>query len=280
MSGRPERAPLGDPLPNTQKAYKDLDFLNSPSARTIRILCEYEEPRERFRRNHLRDTIVIFGSARIKSPEDAAEALAAARAAEDAAAIEKATRAQGLSRYYADTRELARRLTEWSLARPEHHRDMVITTGGGPGIMEAGNRGAADVPGGRSVGLGISLPFEEKVNRWVTPELAFEFHYFFMRKYWFSYLAKAVVVMPGGFGTLDEMCEILTLRQTRRITKPMPMVLFGTDYWDEVINVEAMIRWGTVSEADRLLMHRTNSVDDAFDFLTAHLDSTERESAK
>lgn len=267
-------------MPNTQKAYKDLDFLNSPSARTIRILCEYEEPRERFRRNHLRDTIVIFGSARIKSPEDAAEALAAARAAEDAAAIEKATRAQGLSRYYADTRELARRLTEWSLARPEHHRDMVITTGGGPGIMEAGNRGAADVPGGRSVGLGISLPFEEKVNRWVTPELALEFHYFFMRKYWFSYLAKAVVVMPGGFGTLDEMCEILTLRQTRRITKPMPMVLFGTDYWDEVINVEAMIRWGTVSEADRLLMHRTNSVDDAFDFLTAHLDSTERETAK
>ncbi len=267
-------------MPITQKAYKDLNFLNSPAARTVRILCEYEEPRERFYRARLRDTIVVFGSARIKSPDDAASDLAAAQAGGDVAAVARAEKSVGLSRYYADTRELARRLTEWSMARPDHHRDLVITTGGGPGIMEAGNRGAADVPGGKSVGLGISLPFEEKVNRWVTPELAFEFHYFFMRKYWFSYLAKAVVVMPGGFGTLDEMCEILTLRQTRRISKPMPMVLYGTEYWDEVIDVEAMIRWGTISEADRGLMHRSDSVDDAFAFLTSHLDSTEKDAGK
>jgi uncharacterized protein (TIGR00730 family) len=267
-------------LPNTQKAYKDLDFLNSPSARTIRILCEYEEPRQRFARQHLHDTIVVFGSARIKAPDEAEAALLAARAAGDEAALKRAEKGLRLSKYYADTRELSRRLTEWSLGRPASHRNMVITTGGGPGIMEAGNRGASDVPNGRSVGLGISLPFEEKVNRWVDPDLAFEFHYFFMRKYWFSYLAKAVVVMPGGYGTLDEMCEILTLRQTRRITKPMPMVLYGTDYWDEVIDVEAMIRWGTISEADRHLMHRSNSVDDAFDFLTTHLDSTEKEAPK
>jgi uncharacterized protein (TIGR00730 family) len=267
-------------VPNTQKAYKDLDFLNSPAARTVRILCEYEEPRERFHRQHVRDTIVIFGSARVKPPDEAAELHDRARHLGDAEAIRKAEAALKLSRYYADTRELARRLTEWSLARPHNHRRLIITTGGGPGIMEAGNRGAADVEGGRSVGLGISLPFEEKVNRWVHSDLAFEFHYFFMRKYWFSYLAKSVVVMPGGFGTLDEMCELLTLRQTKRITKPMPMVLYGTDYWDEVIDVEAMIRWGTISAQDRDLMHRSDSVDDAFRFLTHHLDSTEKETAK
>ncbi len=260
-------------MPNTQKAYKDLDFLNSPSARTVRILCEYEEPRERFRRNNLRDTIVIFGSARIKSPEEAAEALAAARAAEDAAALEKATRAQGLARYYADTRKLARRLTEWSLARPEHHRDMVITTGGGPGIMEAGNRGASDVPGGRSVGLGISLPFEEKVNRWVTPELALEFHYFFMRKYWFSYLAKAMVVMPGGFGTLDEFMEVVTLVQTLKIKKRLPIVLYGTEYWDKVLHMEPMVEFGTISPEDLNLFHRTDSVEDAYQYLVEELET-------
>lgn len=264
-------------MPLTTKAYKNLTFLNSPAARHIRILCEYEEPRDRFHHHGVKDTIVVFGSARIKEPEAAAVVLAEAQATGNAQAIARAEHGVKLARYYDDTRELSRRLTEWSLQRPDHHRRMLISTGGGPGIMEAANRGAADVPGGRSVGLGISLPFEEKVNRWVDPDLAFEFHYFFMRKYWFTYLAKAMVVMPGGYGTLDEMCEILTLRQTKRITKPLPMVLYGSEYWNEVINIENLIKWGTISDGDRTLLHHSDSVDDAFNFLTTALDSTEKE---
>ena len=142
--------------------------------------------------------------------------------------------------------------------------------------MEAANRGASDVPGGRSVGLGISLPFEEKVNQYVTPELAFEFHYFFTRKYWFLYLAKAMVLMPGGFGTMDELFESLTLRQTGKIKKPMPTVLYGADYWDDVMDIDAMMRWGTISERDLLLFHRSNTVDDAFDFLVDAIENLER----
>ena len=266
-------------MSHTTKAYKNLPFLNSPHARTIRILCEYEEPRARFHDEGVRDTIVIFGSARIKSGEDAAKLRAAANAAGDPVLQAQAEQATRLAKYYEETRELSRRLTAWSLERQAAHRarKYLVCTGGGPGIMEAANRGASEVEGGRSVGLGISLPFEEKVNRWVDPDLAFEFHYFFMRKYWFMYLAKAVVVMPGGFGTLDEMAEILTLRQTRKVTKPLPMVLYGADYWDEVIDVDAMIRWGTISPSDRDLMHRSNTVDDAFDFLTAALAGTEKE---
>jgi hypothetical protein len=180
-----------------------------------------------------------------------------------------------LGRFYDDTRELARRLTEWDMQRKGDRR-YYVSTGGGPGIMEAANRGAADVPGGRSVGLGISLPFEEKVNQYVSPELAFEFHYFFTRKYWFLYLAKAMVLMPGGFGTMDELFETLTLRQTGKIKKPMPTVLFGADYWNDVMDIDAMLRWGTISERDLLLFHRSDTVDDAFDFLVDAIESIER----
>ncbi|MSQ02381.1 MAG: LOG family protein [Myxococcales bacterium] len=259
---------------HTSKAYKNLEFLNSPHARTIRMLCEYEEPRARFRDQEVKDTIVIFGSARIRSAEVSQQLLDAAVAAGDPIATERGKQAVRSARFYEDTRELSRRLTAWSMSlrRPKAPQRFLVCTGGGPGIMEAANRGAADVEGGRSVGLGISLPFEEQVNQWVEPELAFEFHYFFMRKYWFMYLAKALVIMPGGFGTLDEMCEVLTLRQTRKVTKPLPMVLYGTDYWDAVLDVEAMIEWGTVAPGDRQLMHRSNSVDDTFDFLTNALD--------
>ena len=261
-------------MSHTSKAYKNLEFLNSPHARTIRMLCEYEEPRARFRDQEVKDTIVIFGSARIRSAEVSQQLLDAAVAAGDPIATERGKQAVRSARFYEDTRELSRRLTAWSMSlrRPKAPQRFLVCTGGGPGIMEAANRGAADVEGGRSVGLGISLPFEEQVNQWVEPELAFEFHYFFMRKYWFMYLAKALVIMPGGFGTLDEMCEVLTLRQTRKVTKPLPMVLYGTDYWDAVLDVEAMIEWGTVAPGDRQLMHRSNSVDDTFDFLTNALD--------
>lgn len=275
-------------MPLTEKAYKNLEFLTSGSARTIRILCEYEEPQRRFHLQDVQDTVVIFGSARVKSGVVSAESLASAQqelAAEQATpsghaerlehlerGLRQAERAHRIARYYDETRELARRLTEWSMGR---ERGYLVCSGGGPGIMEAANRGAADVPGGRSVALGISLPFEEKVNAFATPELAFEFHYFFMRKYWFAYLAKAVVIMPGGFGTLDEMAEVLTLRQTGKIKKRLPMVLYGKDYWDAVLDMDAMVDWGTISEKDLLLMHRSDSVDDAFQYLTTAIEGNE-----
>ena len=269
-----------------EKAYKNLSFLNSPSARPIRILCEYEEPRQRFNDQRVQDTIVFFGSARARPAAVAADELAhlereVGRCKDDIALAElnrSLKVAQGrtrLGRFYDDTRELARRLTEWDMQRKSDRR-YYVCTGGGPGIMEAANRGAADVQGGRSVGLGISLPFEEKVNKYVTPELGFEFHYFFTRKYWFLYLAKAMVLMPGGFGTMDELFETLTLRQTGKIKKPMPTVLYGADYWDEVMNIDAMLKWGTISEKDLLLFHRSNTVDDAFDYLVDAIESMER----
>ncbi len=260
-----------------EKAYKNLDFLNSPAARHIRILCEYEETRQRFLQEKVRSTIVMFGSARAKPGHVADQALADATAAaaahpgpEAEAALVKARGGAKLGRYYDETRELARRLTEWGLTRSDRQRAYVCS-GGGPGIMEAANRGAADVPGGRSVGLGISLPFEAGVNEWVTKELAFEFHYFFTRKYWFLYLAKALVVFPGGFGTMDEFFESLTLVQTRKIKKPMPVVLYGSEYWDRVLDLEVMAEWGTISPEDPDLYHRVDTVDDAFEVLTASL---------
>lgn len=268
------------------KAYKNLDFLNSPTARTIRMLCEYEEPQERFRRQGVRDTLVFYGSARAIPRDQAVSELALADRELRAAAegdekrrlehqVKLANRRVKLSRYYEDARELARRMTEWSLK--ERKGQYLICTGGGPGIMEAANRGAADAPGGRSVGLGISLPFEEKLNPFVTPELGFEFHYFFMRKYWFAYLAKALVVFPGGFGTMDELFEMLTLRQTGKIKKRLPTLLYGADYWRQVTDIPTMVDWGTISERDLGLFHRSDSVDDAFDWLVTALSQAEAE---
>jgi uncharacterized protein (TIGR00730 family) len=270
-----------------QKAYKNLPFLNSPGARHIRILCEYEEPRQRFLEKKVRDTIVFFGSARSRSTTFCKDELAhlereLARntdASADGGLNQriKAARARAkMARYYDDTVELARRLTEWDMSRKGTKR-YYVCTGGGPGMMEAANKGAAMVEGGRSVGLGISLPFEEKLNPFVTPELGFEFHYFFMRKYWFLYLAKAMVLCPGGFGTMDELFEMLTLRQTGKIKKPLPTVLYGTDYWDAVLNIDAMLEWGTISEKDLQLFHRSDNVDDAFLFLTNAIEANELE---
>jgi len=261
-------------MPSTIKAYKNLEFLNSPEARTIRILCEYEEPKRRFAAQNVENTIVVFGSARTLSRENALAALETAKSGGDAEAIQGAENRLIQSRYYEETRELSRRLTQWSMERKK--TDYLICTGGGPGIMEAGNRGAADVPGGRSVGLGISLPFEEDLNQYVSPELDFEFHYFFTRKYWFMYLAKALIVFPGGFGTLDEFAELLTLVQTQKITKKLPIVLYGPDYWNEVINVKKMVEWGTISAKDLDLFHYSGSVDDSFDYLVSSLEACER----
>ena len=267
-------------MPRTPiKAYKNQDFLSSPAARHIRILCEYEETRQRLMRHGVKNTIVMFGSARIRSPEDAQARLDGIKSLEGnnhADELKKAEHALKLSKYYAGTRELARRLTAWSMER-EGKRSYYITSGGGPGIMEAANRGAADVPGGRSVGLGISLPFEAGVNDWVTPELAFEFHYFFTRKLWFLYTCKALIVCPGGFGTMDELFETLTLMQTQKIKKPLPVVLYGTEYWDAVLNVKAMAEFGTISESDIDLCYRTDSIDDAFNHLVKALEAQENQ---
>ena len=234
------------------KAYRNRAFLGSKDARTLRILAEYLEPKSRFERHRIDDTIVFIGSARVKPRDQAGPAELA------------------LSAYYEAARELAFRLTSWSKGLDSKERRFVVCTGGGPGIMEAANRGAAEARG-LNLGLTISIPLPEFENRYVTRELAVHFHYFFMRKFWFYYLAKAVVVFPGGFGTLDELFELLTLVQTRKMTKPMPIVLFGTAYWREVINFEALARHGTINARDVELMHPTDSVDEAYQWLVAQL---------
>lgn len=250
------------------KAYKDAHFINSPPARPLRILSEYLGPKERFDLHHIKDTVVFFGSARIRSRREAEAALKQARESGDDPA--PAERMVKMSRYYEATRELAHRLTEWSMGLPDQEGRFVVASGGGPGLMEATNRGATEA-GGESIGLGISLPFEQAGNPYITPDLNFEFHYFFMRKFWFAYLAKGFVVMPGGFGTLDEIMEILTLVQTHKVTKKMPIVLFGDEFWDRVVDFDALVEFGTISRKDLDLFIRTDSVDEAFDFLTEEL---------
>src|SRR6266513_1375594 len=237
------------------KAYQDPGFLNSKDARALRILSEYLEPKSRFDHHKVDDTIVFMGSARIKSRETAEEML---RKAKDGKDRERAQTALRMSAYYEAARELATRLTTWSKELDRVERRFVVCTGGGPGIMEAANRGAAEAKG-LNVGLTISLPAEEFDNPYVTRELAFHFHYFFMRKFWFAYLAKAVIVFPGGYGTLDELFELL------------PMVLFGTEYWRQVIDFDALVRHGTIDARDVELVHRTDSVDDAYDWLVLQL---------
>jgi len=250
------------------KAYSNPSFLNSKDARVLRILSEYLEPKSRFERLRVDDTIVFMGSARVKSREQAEEALRKAEGGDGD--LESARAALKMSGYYEAARELAFRMTQWSKALDSHERRFVVCTGGGPGIMEAANRGAAEARG-MNVGLTISLPAEEFGNPFVTRELQFHFHYFFMRKFWFAYLAKAVIVFPGGFGTLDEMFELLTLMQTRKMRKPLPMVVFGTEYWRQVVNFDALVRHGTINARDLELMHHTDSVDDAYDWIVRHL---------
>jgi len=257
--------------------YLNREFLTSPAARPVRILAEYLEPAERLRRAHIRDTIVFFGSARSPSPEQAAQQLAEVNAevarggatASLAAARAQAEAAVRLARYYSDAVELARRLTEWSKALTGN-RDFIICSGGSGGMMEAANRGAA-LAGGKTIGLNIQLPREQAVNSFVPRELVFNFHYFFMRKFWFVYLAKALVVFPGGYGTMDELFEVLTLIQTAKPRKAMPVVLFGSEYWNEVLNLDACVRWGTISAKDLEIFHKTDSVDDAYGYLTGRL---------
>jgi uncharacterized protein (TIGR00730 family) len=251
-----------------EHAYRNLGFLNSKDARELRILAEYLEPKSRFDYHKVEDTIVFMGSARIPSHEIAEEALRVAeKSGKD---LERARMALKMSTYYEAARELAHRLTKWSKELDHKERRFVVCTGGGPGIMEAANRGAAEAQG-VNVGLTISIPRTEFDNPYVTRELAFHFHYFFMRKFWFAYLAKAVLVFPGGYGTLDELFELLTLVQTGKLRKPMPIVLFGTEYWKKIVDFDALAHHGMISKKDLDLMFRTDSVDEAYDWIVLQL---------
>lgn len=250
------------------ESYRNEEFLSSREARSLRILSEYLEPQRRFARYKVDDTVVFMGSARTLSRAQAEEGLKAAEAGKGE--IGKAERQLEMSKYYEAARELARRLTEWSKALSDEERRFVVCTGGGPGIMEAANRGASEAKG-INVGLTISIPIEEFDNPYITRELSFHFHYFFMRKFWFAYLAKAVIVFPGGFGTLDELFELLTLMQTGKIRKHLPIVLFGKKYWNEVINFEALVEYGNIDPQDLNLIYQTDSVEKAYAFLVDHL---------
>ncbi len=239
-----------DPLERAPLAYENLDFLNSPDARSLRILAEYAEPMARFQQQRIEDTVVFFGSARFGSP----------------GAVDPA-----MARFYDDARTLAGMVTRWAGALPGQRHRFVVTSGGGPGIMEAANRGAIEA-GGRTIGLNIKLPHEQAPNPYITPELNFEFSYFFMRKFWFAYLAKALVVFPGGFGTLDELFEIVTLAQTHKLTKDIAIVIYGKDYWRRVLDLDYLVETGAVSRGDLALLQFADTPQDAFHLLRAGLE--------
>ena len=257
-------------------AYLDREFLESEEARSIRILAEYFEPLRRFKAQKIQDTVVFFGSARIKGRAHAEAALTRlqrrpSRTAGHQAALKKARRGVAVSKFYEDARQLAKLLTTWTMTLDSPNHRFVVCSGGGPGIMEAANRGALEA-GGKSIGLNINLPFEQGLNRYTTEGLGFEFHYFFMRKFWFAYLAKALVIFPGGFGTMDELFEILTLAQTQKLSKELRVILYGgEEYWDEILKLEPMVEWGTISPEDKHLLYRVNDPEEAFEYLRDHL---------
>jgi uncharacterized protein (TIGR00730 family) len=226
-------------------AYRNEEFLKHADARPLRILSEYLEPLTHFRNQKIRDTVVFFGSARLSENGP-------------------------LGQYYEDARTLARLITEWGASIDGGANRLVITSGGGPGIMEAANRGASEA-GGKTIGLNIGLPFEQFPNPYITPELCFEFHYFFMRKFWFAYLAKALVVFPGGFGTLDELFELLTLVQTKKLTKKIFILLYGTEYWTEVINFDALVKHGMIAESDLGLFKFADNPESALELMKESL---------
>jgi len=244
------------------KAYRNIDFLTSPNARTIRMLAEFYEPQSRFREHKINNIIVFFGSARAYNPKTGKDQL-----------NEKSNNHRGsaqLAHYYDQAEQLASKLTQWSQENFKNSDRYHICSGGGPGIMEAANLGAQNA-GGKSIGLNISLPMEQYPNPFIDEELNFEFHYFFMRKFWFVYLAKAIVVFPGGFGTMDEFFETLTLVQTKKLSKKLPIVVFGSDYWKSLVNFNVMVEWGTISEHDIELIKFSDDVDEAFEYLKEEL---------
>jgi len=265
--------------PWPEKAYKNLDFLTSPEGRTIRVLAEFLEPAARFQKQKVRNTVVFFGSARTLAPDRARKALeevrreAAARGRPSPALRKRLARAENdlvLSRYYEDAALLAEKIARWSQGIRQESRRFHICSGGGGGIMEAANLGARRA-GGKSIGLNISLPFEQKPNDHLDRELSFEFHYFFVRKFWFVYLAKAMVAFPGGFGTLDELFELLTLVQTGKTRKPLPIVMYGKEYWGRVLNFDALAEMGAISPEDLKIFRFFDDVDSTFQYLKDEL---------
>jgi uncharacterized protein (TIGR00730 family) len=287
----PEQSPL---------AYENPEFLNSPDGRMLRIMAEYQEPMARFRRERIQDTVVFFGSARFRALDVAnheLELLANTGSAQPAPEHEQPARAKEIesgeastlklklaeaavemAHYYEDARKLAGMVASWSKTLPGRRHRFVVTSGGGPGIMEAANRGAFEV-GAKTIGLNIQLPFEQHPNPYITPGLSFDFHYFFMRKYWFAYLAKALVVFPGGFGTLDEMFELLTLAQTKKLAKNMTVVIYGSSYWKNVINLELLAEKGAIAVGDLDLFQFADTPEEAFRLLKNGLTENHLESA-
>lgn len=259
-----------------KKAYEDLKFLDSPDGRTVRMLTEYLQPRSKFRKHKIMDTIVFFGSARLKSKRDAMKDYNEIKNKNPksikgfAGKLREAQLMVNMSKYYEDAVELSRRITEWSLNLETSANRFIVCTGGGPGIMEAANKGAKKA-GGYSVGLNISIPYEQFVNKYVTPELSFEFHYFFMRKFWFAYLSKAFVIFPGGFGTMDELFEVLTLIQTEKIRKKLALIIYDEKYWKSIINFDELVDKGVISADDLKLFTFCNSLDEAYDATVKHL---------
>lgn len=278
------------PLQQAPLAYENQDFVESPDARILRILAEYQEPMARFQRERIQDTVVFFGSARFAALDDAEKKMevlentgSAAPApleeqpaepgdpAASALRRKRAETAVEMARYYEDARRLAFLLTDWAKGLPGRRRRFVVTSGGGPGIMEAANRGAFEA-GGKTIGLNIALPFEQRPNPYITPALNFQFHYFFMRKFWFAYLAKALVVFPGGFGTLDEMFELLTLAQTRKLAKEMTIIIYGSTYWKGVIDLDLLADKGAIATKDKDIFQFADTPEDAFALLRAGLE--------
>jgi uncharacterized protein (TIGR00730 family) len=276
------------PLPCAPLAYENPTFLNSPDGRLIRIVAEFMEPQARFRRERIQDTVVFFGSARFRGKEEADHELELldntgstrpapseeqpAKPPEIAAGKatdlqrKRAVAAVEMARYYEDARRLAHMFTTWAKTIPSRRHRFVVTSGGGPGIMEAANRGAYEA-GGKTVGMNIRLPFEQSPNPYITPSLNFEFHYFFMRKLWFAYLSKALVVFPGGFGTLDEMFEILTLAQTQKLAKKITVVIYGPEYWRRVFDLDVLVDTGAISPKDMDLFQFADTPEEAFEML-------------
>jgi hypothetical protein len=265
---------MTDHLKSAPVAYQNEAFLNSPDGRIIRMLAEYQEPLARFRREQIQDTVVFFGSARFQGRKSASQALEDLRHHPDSSVspaqlahdLKRAQASVDMARYYEDARKLAHMLTKWSIEIPARRHRFVVTTGGGPGIMEAANLGAHEA-GGKSIGLNIQLPFEQHPNQFITPSLNFQFHYFFMRKFWFAYLAKGLVIFPGGFGTMDELFEILTLAQTDKLAKKILVIIYGSEYWNKIINFQAFVDAGAVSPGDLDLIKIVDDPTEAFAYL-------------
>jgi uncharacterized protein (TIGR00730 family) len=300
MINEKEPMEIPDELPQAPLAYENSDFLNSPDGRMLRIIAEYQEPMARFRRERIQDTVVFFGSARFRALDVASselELLENTGSAQPAPDQEQPARPQEIERgdasalklqlaeaavemaaYYEDARKLAGLIASWSKTLPGPRHRFVVTSGGGPGIMEAANRGAYEA-GCKTIGLNIKLPFEQHPNPYITPALNFDFHYFFMRKYWFAYLAKALVVFPGGFGTLDEMFELLTLAQTKKLAKKITVVVYGSKYWKSVISLETLAAKGAIAVSDLDLFQFADTPEEAFAILKQGLTENHLESA-